>query len=178
MAATVLATRRLTVRSWRDEDVEPLAAIGTDLEVVRYLRGVPWSIEDAAQIVAQNRDVEASTGVTMWALEDRGSGTLVGYCGFAPTNAACLRPDLIEIGWALDRHRWGEGLATEAAVGVMPVGLDLFGPGRIVAKCHIDNSASERVMRRVGLRRVGVFRAFDDSTIVCRFPASYRSPAE
>ena len=89
----------------------------------------------------------------LWALEDRGSGTLVGYCGFAPTNAACLRPDLIEIGWALDRHRWGEGLATEAAVGVMPVGLDLFGPGRIVAKCHIDNSASERVMRRVGLRR-------------------------
>lgn len=164
-----MTTSRLVVRHWLDTDVEPLAEMGSDPEFVRYLRGTPWSREDAADVIEANRRMDAEIGVTMWALEDGDTGRLVGYCGFGSTNAACLRPDLIEIGWALDRRRWGEGLATEAAAAVLPMGIDRFGRDRIVSKCHVDNAASERVMHRIGLRRVGLFRSYPSAaTIVCR----------
>jgi RimJ/RimL family protein N-acetyltransferase len=143
--------------------------MGADPLFVRYLRGTPWSVADAAAVVATNREIQAAIGLTMWALEDLRDGALVGYCGFGSTNAACLRPDLIEIGWALARDRWGQGLATEAAAAVLPLGIARFGRERIVSKCHLDNVASERVMHRIGLRRVGVVRALASAaTTICR----------
>jgi RimJ/RimL family protein N-acetyltransferase len=166
----VAVTDRLVVRTWADEDVEALAVIGADPDVVRYLGGVPWSVADARSMIERSREIGDSLGVTSWALQDRRSGSLVGHCGFARTNAPCLRPEIIEIGWTLDRRRWGEGLATEAAKSVMPRALQLFERWRIVSKCQVENVASERVMQRLGLRRAGTIRRSTDCNVVYRLP--------
>ena len=168
--ALVAKTERLLVRSWRDDDAVPLAAMGADVEFVRYLQGRPWTIDDAIGMIGNCRTVEASIGATLWALEDRGDGSLVGYCGFGVTNAACVRADLIELGWGIERSRWHEGLATEAALGVIPLGVRGFGTRRLFAKCHVDNAASERVMQHIGLRRVGLVRYLDTATLIYRSP--------
>ena len=144
--------------------------MGLDTEVVRYLGGSPWSINDAAEQISLFRSIQESLGVTTWAAEDRTTGALLGYCGFARTNATWLRPGIIEIGWLLDRHRWGEGLATEAANAVLPLGLARVEPWRIVSKCHVENVASEGVMRRLGLKRAGVVRRPQDFTVMYRLP--------
>jgi RimJ/RimL family protein N-acetyltransferase len=94
----------------------------------------------------------------------------VGYCGFARTNAPWLRLGIIEIGWLLDRRRWGEGLATEGARAVLPLAVARFQPWRIVSKCNLENVASEAVMRRLGLKRAGVVRRPQDFTVVYRLP--------
>jgi RimJ/RimL family protein N-acetyltransferase len=161
-------TERLIVRNWRDDDAHPLAEMGSDAEFVRYLQGRPWTIDDAVGMISSCRAVENSIGATLWALEDRRSRALVGYCGFGVTNAACVRVDLIEIGWGIERSRWGQGLATEAASGVLPLGTRLFGSRRLIAKCHADNVASERVMQRIGLRRSGSVRYLDFPTLLYR----------
>jgi RimJ/RimL family protein N-acetyltransferase len=166
----VALTDRLVIRSWVDEDVEPLAAIAADPAVVRFLGGVPWSIADARSMIALFREIDDSLGVTTWALEDRQTGALIGHCGFARTNAAYLRPGIVEIGWTLERGRWGEGLATEAAKAVMPLALGLFDRRRIASKCHIENVASERVMQRLGFRRAGTVCRPGDYTVVYRLP--------
>src|SRR4051812_47807200 len=159
----VATTARLTLRSWRDDDREPMAAMAADLDFVRYLGGRPWELSDAAAMIERCRHEEQSVGVTLWALEDRQESVLVGYCGLAPTNAPCLRNDLIEIGWGIERSRWGDGLATEAATTVLEIGARRFAPGRVVAKCHVDNVGSERVMQRIGLRRAGIVRYLPDA---------------
>src|SRR4051794_31682460 len=123
----VASTERPVVRSWRDDDAQPLAAIGADPEIVRYLNGRSWTIADAVGMIETNRAVERSLGVMLWALQDRRDGSLVGYCGFGTTNAACVRGDVIEIGWGVERSRWGRGLATEAALAVMPLADRCFG---------------------------------------------------
>ena len=166
----VALTDRLVVRTWADEDVDALAAIGADPDVVRYLGGVPWSVADARSMIERYREIGDSLGVTAWALEDRRSGSLVGHCGFARTNAPCLRPEIVEIGWMLDRRRWREGLATEAARAVMPRALQRFERWRILSKCQVENVASERVMQRLGLRRAGTIRRAGDCNVVYRFP--------
>src|SRR5437764_231048 len=83
------------------------AEMGGDAEFVRYLQGRPWTIDDAVGMISTCRTVEDSIGATLWALEDRDDGALVGYCGVGVTNATCVRTDRIEIGWGIERSRWG-----------------------------------------------------------------------
>ena len=56
----------------------------------------------------------------------------------------------VEIGWTVASDRWGEGIATrmgQHALGGAPsVGLD-----SIIAYTRVDNSASRRVMEKLGL---------------------------
>src|SRR5437764_14134522 len=94
--------------------------MGSDAEFVRYLQGRPWTIDDAVGMISTCRAGEEAIGATLWALEDRDDGTLVGYCGCGLTNATCVRTDLIEIGWRIEPSRWGQGRASEAAIVVLP----------------------------------------------------------
>jgi len=167
----VARTNRLVIRSWSDDDVAPLAAIGADAEFVRYLGGRVWTVADAMGMIETNRTVERLLGVMLWALEDVRDGSLVGYCGFGTTNANGVRSDLIEIGWGIERTRWNQGLATEAAVAVMPFAAQNFGRQRLIAKCHAANTASERVMQRVGFRRAGLISYLDHPTLIYRAPS-------
>jgi RimJ/RimL family protein N-acetyltransferase len=166
--AVIAVTERLIVRQWHDDDAQPLAAMGADEEFVRYLQGRSWTIDDAVSMISTCRTVEDAIGATLWALEAQHDGALVGYCGFGVTNASCVRADLIEIGWGVERSRWGQGLATEAAIEVMPFARRLFESWRLIAKCHADNVASERVMVRIGLHRAGTVRYLGHPTIIYR----------
>jgi len=164
----IVGTERLIIRSWRDSDADPLAAMGADVEFVRYLQGRPWTLDDAVGMIATCRATEASLGLTLWALEARVDGALVGYCGFGRTNASCLRADVVEIGWGLGRPHWRRGFATEAASAVLPLAFSQFRDALVVAKCHVDNVASEHVMQRIGLRRAGLVRYLEwPTTIYC-----------
>lgn len=168
--AVVARTGRIALERFRDADALQLADIGT-AEVVRYLGGTPWTTQTALESIALYREIEERLGITTWAVRTVDSHQLIGTCGFAGTNAGWLRFDfVIEIGWTIAQPWWGQGLATEAAMAALAVGLRRFGREQIVSKCHIANAASERVMHRIGMRRVGVVRGgWPAPTIVCRF---------
>ena len=152
----VSVTERLVLESFRQDDAPALARLGTP-EVVRYLGGVPWTVASAEESINLWRAIEERLGITTWAVRLRQSSELIGSCGFAGTNVAWLRFDVvIEIGWTLGQAWWGQGLATEAARAALDRGLAAYPPERFLAKCHPENLASERVMVRVGMRRVGL----------------------
>jgi RimJ/RimL family protein N-acetyltransferase len=166
---TVAKTSRLLLRGWTDSDVEPLARIGT-AEVVRYLGGTPWTTTAARDSIDLWRQIDERLGLTTWAVCERASGELIGTCGFAGTNMPWLRFDfVIEIGWTLGRQWWGQGLATEAASAALEIGLGRYPRERFLSKCQIENHASERVMERIGMHRVGVVQGtFNDPTVLHR----------
>ena len=167
--STVAVTERLVLKRFVDADAPALAALGTT-EVVRHLGGTPWTLSSARESIRVWRDIEERLGITTWAVRLRGSDELIGSCGFAGTNVAWLRFDVvIEIGWTLGRIWWGQGLATEAARAALERGLADYPPTRFVSKCSIENRASARVMQRIGMRRVGVVQgAWPDPTLVYR----------
>lgn len=169
MSALVTETPRLLIREWGDGDVEPLARLGT-AEVVRYLGGTPWTTTTARDSLERWRQIGDRLGLTTWAVCARESGELIGTCGFAGTNMPWLRFDfVIEVGWTFGRRWWGQGLATEAARAALEVGLTLYAAERFLSKCHIENTASERVMHRVGMHRVGIVSGtFTAPIVVCR----------
>ena len=62
-----------------------------------------------------------------------------------------------EIGWSLHPDAQGRGLATEGAREMLRLGFDELGLHRIVAGCDSRNTASLRVMERLGMRREAEF---------------------
>src|SRR5437667_8519927 len=106
-------TERLRLRSWRDDDLEPFAAINADPEVARFLRdGTPATREQTAELLARIREHWEEHGFGLWAAELKDAGELVGFVGLAvPTFLPEVLPS-VEVGWRLARVRWGQGLAT------------------------------------------------------------------
>ena len=63
-----------------------------------------------------------------------------------------------EAGYELAPDHWGRGYATEAADALFRWAFAALGLHRVCALCSAENTASWRVMERVGMRREGVLR--------------------
>ena len=61
--------------------------------------------------------------------------------------------DQAELGWALHPEESGKGYATEAVRAVLQVCFEDLGLRRVTASCFAANTASYRLMERVGMRR-------------------------
>ena len=155
-----LATPRLILRGWRDGDLDPLAAMNADPEVMRYIGD--GSVRDRQQTAAGLAQVERDwkeRGYGPFAVEVRETGQLAGWVALA---VPAFLPEVlpaVEIGWRLGRAFWGAGIATEAARVVLRFGFEDCGLDRIISSRHVDNRASGRVMEKLGLR-------FDRRTVV------------
>lgn len=69
-----------------------------------------------------------------------------------------VRPSTYEIGWVVAPAHQGRGYATEAALALLAHGFGTVGVHRIVATCQPQNTASVRVIQKLGLRREAHFR--------------------
>jgi RimJ/RimL family protein N-acetyltransferase len=162
----VATTDRLILRTWCSDDADGLADLTSHPDVVRYL-GEP---READVVIADFNGREEGLGVTTWAIEERSASRLIGWCGYARTNAPWLKPSLVEIGWMLDPKYWGSGFASEAGRSALEVGSRRIEPRRIISKCDVRNERSENVMQRIGLRRSGVVRGGEHPNVVYRLP--------
>lgn len=144
----VLATPRLLLRNWRDEDYEPFAAINADPAVMRYLNG-PTDRASSDALADRFRQELASQPYGRWAMEHRGSGQFIGFLGLGHHPAA---PEAPEIGWRLASAYWRQGLATEGALAVRNHAFAALGLTSLVSVAVPANAASLAVMKRIGMR--------------------------
>ncbi len=150
---TSLCTPRLLLRRWREDDLDAMTAINSDPEVMRWIGdgSVQGRQQTAARIAVWEREWEEH-GVGLFAVECRESGQLAGFTGLS---VPMFLPEVlpaIEIGWRLGRPFWGRGLATEAARTALDFALRERGLARIVSIHTVGNTASERIMRKLGMR--------------------------
>jgi RimJ/RimL family protein N-acetyltransferase len=148
-----LVTARLRLRRWRDGDVDALAAINADPEVMRWIGD--GSARDraatGAEIAASER-LWRTRGYGRFAVEIRDTGELAGLAGMAvPDDVPDVMP-AVEIGWRLARAHWGRGLATEAARAALRFALADAGLDRLVGVHVVGNDASARIMLKLGMR--------------------------
>lgn len=68
------------------------------------------------------------------------------------------RGTLAELGWTVDPGRQGEGIGTELAAALLDVAVDGLGVRRVVAECFAVNTASRRVMEKIGMRLEALHR--------------------
>lgn len=143
-----LETARLRLRMLREEDLDALAALSADPEVMRYLSadGKPVSRSQAWRSMAATVGHWQLRGYGMWALEEKASGRFVGRGGL-------WRPEgwpEMEVGWTLAREHWGRGFATEMAHAALAQARERLGAKRIISLIAPDNVRSIRVAEGIG----------------------------
>jgi RimJ/RimL family protein N-acetyltransferase len=149
-------TARLRLRQWSEADLDALAEMDADPDVMRYIGdGSTGTREQTAAALGRVRAAWDEHGYGLFAAEETATGELVGWVGLAvPAFLPEVMP-AVEIGWRLRRRSWGRGYATEAAREVLAFA---FGEAeddprleRVVSICHVDNHASLRVMTKLGM---------------------------
>ena len=148
-----LETERLIFRDWNATDVEPFHSLCADPSVMQFVGdGEPWSRARTDQFVASAREMSQTLGFCRWPVIYKPSSAVIGFCGFVPAS------DGAEIGWRLAKEYWGRGLATEAARAVLKYGFETLGFQRIIATVQAPNSASIRVVEKLGMKAESTFQ--------------------
>ncbi|MFI9363232.1 GNAT family N-acetyltransferase [Kitasatospora sp. NPDC053057] len=148
-----IETPRLLLRRWREEDVPAMAAVNADPEVMRWIGdGRVQTLEETRRAVERIERTWDTEGFGLFAVELRETGELAGFTGLAVPSFLPEVLPAVEIGWRLGRSFWGRGIATEAATAVLRFGFETCGQDRITSIARIGNTASERVMAKLGLR--------------------------
>jgi RimJ/RimL family protein N-acetyltransferase len=145
----VLHTERLLLRDWRDDDIDGLAAINSDPEVMEFFPSL-MTRDQTAALIARIRARIARDGFSFWAVE--AAGTLIGFCGISRVPFEAPFTPAVEIGWRFARAAWGHGYATEAARAALAFGWER-GLASIVAFLVPGNHRSAAVAERVGMVR-------------------------
>lgn len=138
-----LETARLVLRPVTAADVDALAELDSDPEVMRYLTGGR---------ATPRREIESrmlSGG--FYAAEEKATGDFLGWFEFRPCAAGT------ELGYRLRRRSWGHGYATEGARALVDKGFRELRVERVVAYTMAANQASRRVLEKAGLRYVRAF---------------------
>ena len=147
-----LETKRLSLRMFRNDDLDAYHTMCSDLDVMRFLGdGKPLSRTDAWRHIAIFLGTWQLRGYGMWAVEDKASGELLGRVGY-------IHPEGwpgIELAWALARPFWGRGLATEAARACLDFGFTSLGFSHVISLIHPDNRRSISVAERLGEGKEG-----------------------
>ena len=149
-----IETARFRLRPWRLDDVNDVLAYAQDPEWSRYLRllPVPYGKEDAERFIARQLLRDAINHAA-WALEFEGRAVGGVDLRFKFEHA------LAEIGYSLARTHWNKGLCTEAARAVIDTTFSAYlDLNRIHARADNRNTASQRVMEKLGMTREGVLR--------------------
>jgi RimJ/RimL family protein N-acetyltransferase len=153
MIATLqLETARLLLRPWREEDRAAFAAFNADPEVMRYF-AAPLTREQSDEAIDRYNAQLARDGFTMFALEEKQSGTLAGVLGMQVMRDAVpnLPQPAVEIGWRLALSAQGSGLATEGARAILDYAFNEIHLAEVFAITTPANMASRRVMEKLGM---------------------------
>ncbi len=152
---TALRTERLNLRPLEWADREAYAAMRFHPDVARWLSVADRDPLAAAEAtIARFQSSWKTRGYAPWGVFT--DGQLIGQCGlnFVPEF------EETEVLWALRPDAWGKGYATEAARAALTFGFETIQLDLIFAVTKPDNTASQAVMKRLGLvyRRDVVYR--------------------
>jgi ribosomal-protein-alanine N-acetyltransferase len=140
------------MRPFTPEDAEAVFAIFSLPDVGRFTGGVHATVTRSREMIDRALGHQRRLGFSMWAVEERAGGEIVGEVGLQPIGHA--GPE-IEIGWAFAPGVQGRGYAVEAARAWLDRAFGPLGLEQVVAVIDPENGASRRVAERLGMEKVG-----------------------
>jgi RimJ/RimL family protein N-acetyltransferase len=177
---TELETDRLVLRSWTVGDADFVFDMYSRWEVQRFLGTAPSVMQERDEAV---KALQRWSGLEhpvhhIWAItlrdDDRPVGSLL--LKSIPASGTDGTPSGdTEIGWHLHPDAWGKGYASEAAARVLEYAFE-SDLDRVVAVTYPDNTASQAVCLRIGMRHLGPTDVYYDTT--CELFEARRPSAE
>ncbi|HEY7958220.1 MAG: GNAT family N-acetyltransferase [Polyangia bacterium] len=145
----MIETERLLLRPLSLDDVDAMAPMYADAEVMTFLGGVKTRHE-AAERIKLIMSLFAEQGFGLFGVVEKSSGSLLGRAGLIVQQVEGARE--VELAYGLKRQAWGQGYATEAVAAAREWGFRRLPEPRFVSLVHAANLRSVRVAERLGAR--------------------------
>jgi len=146
----ILETKRLLLRRQVIEDLDALWELYCDPEITKYIPDAPRSRAEAREELEWHMNGHPRhPELGLWATIHKETGLFIGRCGLLPWSIEGQQE--VEVAYTLARDYWGQGLATEAARGILQYGFERLKLARLICMIDPENFASRRVAEKIGM---------------------------
>lgn len=153
-----LETQRLILRRFEKRDAESCCRNWASHDAVyTYISERPKTSKDMEMFLDGADEAYAALDTYYWAIALKASGEVIGEIfvdEYENRNSWC------EIDYKIGPDFWGQGFASESVTAVLRFLFGQVGFHRIQAKCSVENTGSERVLQKAGMRKEGILRGF------------------
>lgn len=146
----ILETPRLILRHLEPADLGALFALYRDPEIRRYFPDGTRTLAETQEELDWFRSGHPEfPELGLWATIEKRSGAFLGRCGLLPWQIDAKHE--VELAFLIDKRRWQEGFASEAARAIVQYARDALRLQRLICLIVPGNAASVGVARKVGL---------------------------
>jgi RimJ/RimL family protein N-acetyltransferase len=148
----MLSTQRVVLRPFVLADAAKLFAMSVEAGMRRWIPDQVYRDEQHAEQVARaliaftDQPPDPRARAYVLGIEHTATRSLIGHVGLSPARGS------VEIGYAVEQQRHGQGLATEAVSAMSAWGLELGLP-EVLGIVAVDNAPSCRVLEKAGFVR-------------------------
>jgi len=146
----VAQTARVLIRELENSDTPALSKILGDPSVMEFSSKGALTEADTVRFIEWCSGSYQENGYGQWALIEKKSGALMGFCGLSHATVDGI--DEVEIAYRLAHDQWGKGLASEAAHIVLEHGFSICNIESIVGIVSPHHGASIRVLEKIGFQ--------------------------
>ena len=166
-------SKRLDFKPLAEDDLDLAIELWTDPEVTQYVGGTYSKDElEEEHPIVMRRCCHGCIGI--WTLTDRQNNEKIGTSVLLPMPVeqddtdwdlvvGNELPDAdIEVGYVLKKSAWGKGFATEACKRLLKFAFEESPIETIVASTDHENTASQKVLLKSGLRELGLIKSYGE----------------
>ena len=148
--APVLETKRLILRRFVLGDLDSLVKFYSDPGVTRHIPDAPRTYDETKDELEWHLNgYPKNPQLGLWATIHKETGVFIGRCGLLPWSLD--EQNEVEVAFALSKPYWGQGLATEAAQGIVQYAYETLKLRRLVCLIEEGNQASIKVAAKIGM---------------------------
>lgn len=147
---------RVHLRHLEVTDIDSLFEIFSDREALRYWSSPPFKTRaEAEKLLAEIHECFEQKNLFQWGIAQKPNNKIIGTSTLFHLDEKNQRA---EIGYALNRQYWGNGFVTEALTALFDFAFEELNLHRIEADVDPQNTASIRVLERLGFQKEGYLR--------------------
>jgi ribosomal-protein-alanine N-acetyltransferase len=151
-----LETERLLLKKLTMKDANDIYEYASDPEVSKYVtwephRSVVETVNFIKAVIKQYIEGQPSP----WAIIYKENNKVIGTGGY---HMWIKEHGKAEIGYAISARYWNQGIMSEALREIISFGFERMNLHRAEARVYVENTASERVMQKCGMKYEGVLR--------------------
>lgn len=149
-----LQTDRLLLREYTLDDFAAVHSFASDLRIAEYVDWGPNTTGETLEFLKMCSAAQRGSNRTNFTLA-------VTFPRGEPFGSVGLGIDRGrgELGYVIDADHWGHGYATEAAAALLRFGQETLRLRDITATCRPENTASAKVLEKIGMVQIGSRRA-------------------
>ena len=149
-------SERLGFRNWAEKDLDEFAKINSDPKVMEHF---PYLLtkNETAEFIKRLQNHFYQYGFCYFATEILTTKEFIGFIGLNHQEFKTEFTPAVDIGWRIKQSSWGKGYATEGAKKCLEFAFNMLDLEEVISMCPEKNIKSERVMRKIGMQKIGNF---------------------